>query len=255
MNTFKRIPVVLLICLLSLTLLSCKRKTEAVIDEGEEITESNIQYPTLEKSNASKFSYNDLSVGNIVYLMTEVQVKGILGKPEEIRDTKEGRVYTYNELTIMFEKLDDNNKLDDNGTYKVTMVASVSEKDTFARGLKVGDSVDDILKVYYRDEDYQSNLYISEDKTVTYGKFLYGSFTVAELDKVNTKDEISYGLVNYNGYNNLETAESYIIEFTYFDDNYKEAKATINDDFASLTFEVDSSGNITMISWFYYPEE
>lgn len=37
--------------------------------------------------------------------------------------------------------------------------------------MKVGDSVDDIIKSYYRDQNYQNHLYVSEDKTLTYGKF------------------------------------------------------------------------------------
>ena len=63
--------------------------------------------------------------------------------------------------------------------------------------MRVGQSADDILKMYYRDADYQNHLYMSEDKTLTYGKLLYGDFTIAELDKVNTKETVAYGLVNY----------------------------------------------------------
>lgn len=121
--------------------------------------------------------------------------------------------------------------------------------------MKVGDSVDDIIKSYYRDQNYQNHLYVSEDKTLTYGKFLYGEFTTNELEKINTNDPIAYGLINYNGYNSIETAESYIVEFTYFDGKYKGSQATIDDDFATLNFEIDNNGKITGISWFYYPEQ
>ena len=96
---------------------------------------------------------------------------------------------------------------------------------------------------------------MSEDKTLTYGKLLYGDFTIAELDKVNTKETVAYGLVNYNGYSNLETADSYNIEFTYVDGKYKGDRATVDDDFAPLNFEIDNNGKITAISWFYYPEQ
>ena len=90
---------------------------------------------------------------------------------------------------------------------------------------------------------------------MTYGKFLYGEFTTNELEKINTKDSIAYGLINYNGYNSIETAESYNVEFTYFDGKYKGSQATIDDDFATLNFEIDNNGKITGISWFYYPEQ
>ena len=56
--------------------------------------------------------------------------------------------------------------------------------------MRVGQSVDDILKMYYRDADYQNHLYMSEDKTLTYGKLLYGDFTIAELDKVIQKKQL-----------------------------------------------------------------
>lgn len=57
-------------------------------------------------------------------------------------------------------------------------------------------SVDSILSVYYRDQDYKNNYYTSDDSTAVLGKYLYGSFTLDELDKVNTKDAIAYGLIN-----------------------------------------------------------
>ena len=158
-------------------------------------------------------------------------------------------------MTIGFEKLDDNNRPSGSGVYKVTQAASIGSDDKFSRNMRVGQSADDILKMYYRDADYQNHLYMSEDKTLTYGKLLYGDFTIAELDKVNTKETVAYGLVNYNGYSNLETADSYNIEFTYVDGKYKGDRATVDDDFATLNFEIDNNGKITAISWFYYPEQ
>ena len=32
-------------------------------------------------------------------------------------------------------------------------------------------------------------------------------------------------------------------------------RATVDDDFATLNFEIDNNGKITAISWFYYPEQ
>ena len=63
----------------------------------------------------------------------------------------------------------------ENGTYKLTAAASVSDKDVFSRGLKVGMSVDSILSVYYRDKDYKNNYYTSDDSTAVLGKYLYGA--------------------------------------------------------------------------------
>lgn len=237
-----------------LSLAACKNKTEAVISDGEEITEAQAEYPTLEKSNAKKFGYEDLVVGKVTYLMTEDQVKNILGAPKDSAENNNQKVYFYNEMAITFEKLNSKNELDSSGGYKVTQVATSGDQ-TFSRGLKVGDKFDDILKVYYRDSNYQNHYYKSDDETHIFGKFLYGEFTVAELDKVNVKDEINYGLVDFNGFKNVETASSYMVELTHFDKDYIGDKASVYDDFASIIFEIDSKGLITNISWSYFPVE
>ena len=39
------------------------------------------------------------------------------------------------------------------------------------------------------------------------------------------------------------------------DGKYKGDRATVDDDFATLNFEIDNNGKITAISWFYYPEQ
>lgn len=255
MIRLKKYGVLVALCFTVVTLGACGKRTEAVITDGEDITDTSVEYPTLEESHEDIFTYNDLKVGNVTYLMTEAQVKSILGKPTEETENNNEKIYSYNELSIGFEKLDDDNREDANGTYKVTRAASIKTNDIFSRNMKVGDSVDDIIKSYYRDQNYQNHLYVSEDKTLTYGKFLYGEFTTNELEKINTKDPIAYGLINYNGYNSIETAESYNVEFTYFDGKYKGSQATIDDDFATLNFEIDNNGKITGISWFYYPEQ
>ena len=131
----------------------------------------------------------------------------------------------------------------------------VRQPDVFARGLKVGMSADSILRVYYRDTDYRNNYCMTSDKTAVLGNYLYGSFTMDDLDKINTKDAISYGLINYNGYDSLEDAENYIIELTYFSPDYKSGTATVDDDFAQIAFDIDNNGTITAIRWYYYPEE
>lgn len=48
-------------------------------------------------------------------------------------------------------------------------------------------SVDSILSVYYRDTNYKNNYCKTPDKTAVLGKYLYGDFTIDDLDKVNTK--------------------------------------------------------------------
>lgn len=263
----KRFSIVFLGLLLCLSLYACGRKAEAVISGDEDDLHLN-EYPTLEASNSKKFDYSDLSVNSLKYFMTEDEVKKVCGNPVSVHESSEKnlslnlvyaeKVYSYNDLTLIFMKMDNNGKgagASDEGIYRLTAAASVSDKDIFSRGLKVGDSVEDILDVYYRDSDYPNNYYKSADETVVIGKFLYGEFTMDELDKISTKEAISYGLLNFNGYASLESAENYIVEFTYFSPDYKNGTATVEDNFAQIAFDIDSDGKITSIRWYYYPEE
>ena len=53
-------------------IVGCGQKKEAVITyEGEDITQASNEYETLSISNADKFSYNDLAVDSVKYLMNE----------------------------------------------------------------------------------------------------------------------------------------------------------------------------------------
>ncbi|MFQ8902971.1 MAG: hypothetical protein ACLR7D_14990 [Lachnospira eligens] len=172
--------VIALLCFTATVFSGCGNRTEAVITDGEDITTVSAEYPTLEESHADIFTYKDLKIGNISYLMTESQVIAILGKPKEETENDGEKIYSYNEMSIGFEKLDDNNRPSGSGVYKVTQAASIGSDDKFSRNMRVGQSADDILKMYYRDADYQNHLYMSEDKTLTYGKLLYGDFTIAQ---------------------------------------------------------------------------
>lgn len=163
------------------------------------------------------------------------------------RRSSKKKIYSYNELTLIFSEI--------KGKYVLTAAASVGENDTFSRGLKVGDSVDKIYDGYYRDADYMNHTYYSDDKTAVMGKMLYGSFTMDALENVKTKDKVEYGVINYNGASSLETAETYIVEFTYFEPPYQSGIAAVTDDFAQIAFDIDDKGIITAIRWYYYPEE
>lgn len=240
----------------SFMLSGCGKSVEAVItSDGEDITLATKEYAKLPVSTSDKFSFNDLKVGGVTYLMTESQVVTLMGQPVLKYETSETaitdaplkeKVYSYNDLTLVFTQIDTE--------YRLTAAATTDDGDVFSRGLSVGDTFDDILKAYYRDENYQNNYYFSEDKTTVLGKFLYGNYTIDSLESAKIKTDIEYGLVNYNGYTSLETAESYIVEFTYFKAPYKGEYATVNDAFAQIDFDVDYEGKITSIRWYYYPQ-
>lgn len=264
---------------------ACK-KDEGVVDGY--IEEESSMYDTLEVSTAEKFSYGDLVVNKLKMGMTEAQVIELLGEPANYYDSKEvwssttqaaqketqkqiqketqmtaqaqtqaetetnqdgildEKVYAYNDLSLIFIPID--------GTYKLCAAASVGDNDIFSRGIKVGDNKDKIIELFYRDSDCLNNNVMTEDNATIIGKYLYGNFTIDNLGTAKTADKIQYGVINYNGYSSLEEAQSYIIEYTYFEPPYKEQNATFNDDFAQIAFDIDQKGIITGIRWYYYPE-
>lgn len=246
----------MLTLVMAMSFTGCGKRVEAVITtDGEDITEAARQYETLPVSTAHKFSYNDLTVGKVTYLMKESQVVALLGQPSLVHENKETdktdmnlkeKVYSYNDLTLVFTEI--------NGEYLLTAAAGVGDSEVFSRGLSVGNTFDDILRKYYRDQNCMNSYYFSDDKTTVLGKFLYGSYTIDSLENAKIKTDIEYGLINYNGYASQETAESYIVEFTYFKAPYKNEYATVNDAFAQIDFDIDNSGKITSIRWYYYPE-
>ena len=262
-------------------------KSENIVDDGYIEQESSI-YETLGASSAEMFSYDDLIVNKLKMGMTEEQVKALLGEPANYYDSKEvlssttpavqkvtqnqtqvetqkvtqvqaqtengvrpdevldEKVYAYNDLSLIFMSIDN--------TYKLCAAASLGDDDIFSRGIKVGDSKDKIMELFYRDSNCLNNNMMTEDNSSIIGKYLYGSFTLDNLASVKKSDKIQYGVINYNGYTSMETAKSYIIEFTYFEPPYKEQYATYNDDFTQIAFDIDEKGIITGVRWYYYPQ-
>ena len=131
------------VVLLAAGMAACGKKTEAVITtDGEEFSEPEKEYPTVAQSRAKKFSYNDLTVGKLEYLMTEDEVIKILGEPVTSYNANEKstaaqtevvkeKIYSYNELTLIFSEI--------KGKYVLTAAASVG--DTAAVGAAVSAAV------------------------------------------------------------------------------------------------------------------
>lgn len=235
----------------------CKRETEVVIDGNtEDVTVPEKVYEKLSTSTASKFSFDDLITGELQCFMTEEEVQNILGEPLEVEDLSdknkemgipEEKVYHYSGRILTFSNVD--------GAYVLTSFSSERNDDIFARNLVVGNTLDDILNVYYRDEDCMNNPYMSQDRTIIYGKFLYGSFSMDSFESIKYKSKVQYGIINFNGNKDLESASNYMVEFTYFEPPYIEEAVSVYDDYAQIIFEMDNSNTITSISWRYYPEE
>lgn len=271
-----------LICISSLT--ACSKEA---INTSDIIPLESQTYETLSESTATKFSYDDLIVNGAKLGMTEQEVIDILGEPVNIYSSIEAKskennvtdsstkadnskstskeegstkstegttggtdlipekIYSYNDLTLVFTIVGD--------TYELSAAASVGDKDVFARGIKIGDSKDKILEMFYRDADCLNNNYMTDDNDTIIGKYLYGDFTLDTLESKNIQDKAEYGLINYNGNFTFEKS-NYIMEFTYFEPPYIGQAATLNDDFAQLMFDIDENGLISGIRWYYYPE-
>ena len=112
--------VIALLCFTATIFSGCGKKTDAVITDGGDVTVVSAEHETVEESSADIFTYKDLKIGNVSYLMTESQVMAILGKPTEETETNGKKIYSYNEMSIGFQKLNNNNKPDWNGTYAIT---------------------------------------------------------------------------------------------------------------------------------------
>lgn len=235
----------------------CGRENEVVIDgDTEDVTTPEKVYEKLSTSTESKFSFDDLTTGELKCFMTESEVQDILGEPLEIEDFSEKnkelgipqeKVYHYNGRVLTFSNIE--------GEYVLSAFSSEREDDIFARNLTVGNTLDDILNVYYRDEDCMNNPYMSQDRSIIYGRFLYGSFSMDSFDNIKYKNKVQYGIINFNGSTNLESAQNYMVEFTYFEPPYIGETVSVYDDYAQIIFEMDSSNKITSINWRYYPEE
>lgn len=257
----KKKRIALLSCCLVLLAAGCKREEAIITDDGKDITQAEKEYETLSQSSAAKFSYDDLRIDNLRCFVGEDEVKLHFGEPDRIVNMEAGgidethtgakekqdKVYVYGDRTLTFSYL--------NGSYQLTAVESSHPTDMFAREIAVGKSVEDILKVYYRDAEFMNHSYYAEDKTTVIGKYLYGAYTIDSLETVKPSGKVEYGVVHFNGYASMEEAEKYIIEMTYFEPPYKSGTADFSDDFAQIAFDIDKGGKISSVRWYYYPEE
>lgn len=226
---------------------ACGKKEAVITDEGSDITESVKVYDELDISTAKKFSYDDLTVGNLKLGATIQEVEAAYGKPDKVTEVSaDEKTYVYSDRVIEFCNI--------NGNVGMASIESGNPSDVFSRGLSVGMTMDDILKVYYRDIDCMNNTFYSTDRTAQLGKYLYGNYTMDSFDTVKPDGKVEYGVINYNGYASYEEAESLIVEYTYFEPPYISGVASASDDMAQLALDIDDAGKITAIRWYYYPE-
>lgn len=210
----------------------------------------------LENMSADMFTYDDLRVDDLMYGFTEKLVIELMGEPDEIIDSTvstdvygKSKTYKYGDLYLTFYNHD--------GKMLLSEASTESSNYTFAKGLKVGYTKEQVLDSFDRETIYENNLrdIISSDSGESYGKYLYGySLEDATINPVNTNSNIAYGFINYYGYNLEDPTSDYMIIYNYAEPPYM---LPYNDPYninASLIFDMNSDDIVTGIRWHFFPE-
>lgn len=242
--------------IMAVTMMFCACTKEAELQPATaDIEMESSTYAVLQSNNSKKFSYDDLTIGALSKGMGESKAKECFGEPTKVKEPSEEadsnnsvKVYIYEGFTVSFMKIA--------GQYQVIGMetTSVDNDITFARGIKLGDTKDKVIDSFYRDANCYNNNVMTEDNSTIIGKYLYGSYTMDELEKRAETQVVEYGIIDYNGNKTFEEAEEYFIQYTYFDGKYINGKASYNDDFAQIIFEINKEGTVKGIRWYYYPE-
>lgn len=241
----------------AISLAACSSKAgsgEAATDPDAYIEEESSTYAQLPESSQSRFSTEDMVFGKAVMGMTPEEVITAVGTPDEDKtpaaEATPERTFTYNgadgtKSTLIFWSV--------NGSMKLCGVESNDPAKTFARGTHAGMSAQDVRDKFYRDADCLNTNVMSEDNATILGKFLYGTRTLDKLEEQKIKDSIEYGIINYNGNDDMESGGS-MLEYLSFQPPYKGEFASYSDDYSQLMFYTNAAGNVTRICWYYYPE-
>lgn len=223
---------------------------EGKSEAGGEIVDLPVEsstYQELDRSEAGVFDKSDAVVDGVTAGMSLDKVKSVLGEPmadKESEDKTELFLF-YDQMTITMIKLD--------GEYALSGVRITGSNHSVGRGLKVGQNKDEIFALFYRHEDCLNNNYMSPDGETVLGKMLYGACTLDNLEAYKSGN-VEYGVIMYNGAEDMESAEKLTYEYVYMEAPFMEEKPSTNDDFYQLDVEVDKEGRIIEIAWYYFEE-
>lgn len=202
------------------------------------------------------FSYNDLIVDNLKYGLSQEQVRQIMGTPDEIIDSTvstdiygKSITYKYGDLHLAFYNHD--------GEMLLSRVSTESPNYTFARGLKVGDTKDNVIASFYRENhsEYSLRDIVSSSSGESFGKYLYGyTLEDATINPVNENSNIAYGFINYYGYNQDDPTSDYMIIYEYAEPPYMLPSDDPYNVNSSLIFDMNSDDIVTGIRWYYKPK-
>lgn len=256
-KTLRKYMAATAICIAAVSFAACSSgagdSTDAADTDGY-IEEESSTYAQLPESSQSRFSTEDMVFGKAVMGMTPEEVMAAVGAPDDDKtpaaESTPERVFTYNgaddtKSTLIFWSV--------NGSMKLCGVESTDPAKTFTRGTHAGMSAQDVRDKFYRDANCLNANVMSDDNATILGKFLYGSRTLDRLEEQKVKDQIEYGMINYNGNGDMESGGS-ILEYLSFQPPYKGEFASYSDDYSQLMYYTNAAGNVTRICWYYYPE-
>ena len=142
-------------------------------------TVNNIKNNISDSSSADIFNKSDNELAGIKLGMTENQVKKILGEPQNCSYSENNigtkmSTFAYENMTIMLEQKNSQN-------YIVTGIYSNEKNKVGPRGIKLGDSMEDVISKFYSDKNVEYN----EDYTVLYsnGERISGTINIMDGEK------------------------------------------------------------------------
>lgn len=150
------------------------------------LTSSRVNEQLSQASNQSRqIAYSRLEIGGVKLSMSEVQVKKVLGKPLEIKNSYEAvagktRILRYSGITVKL--LED---VDQTGSFSVYEIKAESSQYATRDGVKVGDSISKVIRVYGRPESEEVNALTTLSYPVNYISPAYFVFTL-QNGKVKT---------------------------------------------------------------------
>ena len=148
----KRAVSIILVLILSVTLVACAQNTKSsnksINESNVTITSENSTQPDKETKNSiSEFSPDDFSMCDVDLDMKKEEVEKLLGKPNKSKSTYEEAfgadvfLYYYDFGTIRLEP-------DPNDVYTVSSIKILKPNYNGVRGIKIGDSVDEVIKKF-----------------------------------------------------------------------------------------------------------
>ena len=245
---FKRNPgAISLLILLTITIVwallavwgltGCSRSESATTGQANTGQTTSIETATAQTVTASqtekkdKFSKEDLLIDSISYGATPDEIEQNFSEPlekETSMDQVTGNdrlIYTYEGLQLVFTK----DRVTD-GLFHLKSVEATIQGYRFAHGLQVGDSFENVINSFAREEN---------DRTYQGFTVLYGDPDL--LDSENATGEIAFGY--------YDASQAFFLAMT---PPYMSENATVYDEMAILSFSYENQ-TVTSIRWMLGP--